>query len=132
MDMEDKNDIMLKQLFAEAARQQVADNGFTERVMMHLPEMPVVRESRVQRLARLWTLFCLVVALLIFWLVSGWDIVEGFMQGGRHMLINTLEVFFMTAPTAEIEVNPWLLVLLLAFVLVFLPYQTARKLSATL
>ena len=37
MDMEDKNDMMLKQLFAEAARQQVADNGFTERVMLLPP-----------------------------------------------------------------------------------------------
>ena len=129
MDMEDKNDIMLKQLFEQAAKQQIADNGFTERVMMNLPE---VKESRVQCLARMWTLFCLIVAVGIFWFTSGWNIVEGFMTGGKHMLLNALEVFLLTAPTTEIQVNPWVILLLLGFVLVFLPYQTFRKLSATL
>ena len=42
--MEDKNDILLKQLFEQAAQQQIEDNGFTEWVMMNLPE---VKESRV-------------------------------------------------------------------------------------
>ena len=129
MDMEDKNEMMLKQLFEQAAQQQIDDNGFTERVMMNLPE---VGESRVQRLSRLWTMFCVVTALLIFWLTSGWGVIEGMMAGGKVMLINTIEVFMLTAPTTEIQINPWMVVLLLGFVLVFLPYQTFRKLSATL
>ena len=29
MDMEDKNDVLLKQLFEQAAQQQIEDNGFT-------------------------------------------------------------------------------------------------------
>ena len=77
-------------------------------------------------------MFCLIVAVLIFWLASGWNMVEGLMTGGKHMLINTIEVFMLTAPTTEIEINPWTVVLLLGFVLFFLPYQTFRKLSATL
>ena len=129
MDMEDKNDILLKQLFEQAAQQQIEDNGFTERVMMNLPE---VKESRVRCYTRLWTMFCVVMAILIFWLISGWDMIEGMMTGGKHMLINTIEVFMLTAPTTEIEINPWTVVLLLGFVLVFLPYQTFRKFSATL
>ena len=52
--MEDKNDILLKQLFEQAAQQQIEDNGFTERVMMNLPE---VKESRVRCYTRLWTMF---------------------------------------------------------------------------
>lgn len=129
MGMEDKNDIMLKQLFEAAAHQQIADNGFTERVMMNLPE---VKANRVQCLSRMWTLFCLIVAIVIFWLTSGWDIVQGFVTGGKHMLLNTLEVFLLTAPTTEIQINPWMVLLTLGFVLVFLPYQTFRKLSSTL
>ena len=129
MDMEDKNDILLKQLFEQAAQQQIEDNGFTERVMMNLPE---VKESRVRCYTRLWTMFCVVTAILIFWLISGWDMIESVMTGGKHMLINTIEVFMLTAPTTEIEINPWTVVLLLGFVLVFLPYQTYRKLSAAL
>ena len=59
--MEDKNDILLKQLFEQAAQQQIEDNGFTERVMMNLPE---VKESRVRCYTRLWTMFCVVMAIL--------------------------------------------------------------------
>jgi|GEM_PF-960255 hypothetical protein len=132
--MEDKNDILLKQLFADAAKQTIEDNGFTERVMMNLPEMtdPVMAESKVRRLSHLWTLFCVGVALLAFWFAKGWPILESILSGGKQMLINTIEVFLITAPTTEININPWLVVLLLGFVLVFLPYQTYRKLSATL
>ena len=129
--MEDKNDILLKQLFEEAAKQTIEDNGFTERVMMNLPETDFA-ESRVRRLSHLWTLFCVGVALIAFWLAKGWPILEGFLSGGKQMLINTIEVFMMTAPTTEIEINPWLVALLLAVVVVFLPYQTYRRLSATL
>ena len=129
MDMEDKSDILLKQFFAEASQQQIADDGFTERVMARLPER---RACGVQCLARMWTLFCLLVAVGIFWIVSGWDLLEGFVSGGKHMLLNTLEVFLITAPTTEIQVNPWVVLLILLFVLVFLPYQTCRKLSSIL
>ena len=129
--MEDKNDMLLKQLFAEAAKQTIEDNGFTERVMMNLPETDL-SGVRVRRLSHLWTLFCVAVALIIFWAVNGWPILAGFLKGGKQVLINTIEVFLITAPTTEIQINPWLVVLLLAFVLIFLPYQTFRKLSATL
>ena len=129
--MEDKNDILLKQFFEEAAKHTIEDNGFTERVMMNLPETDMA-ESRVRRLSHLWTLFCLVIGLVVFWLTSGWPIIEGAISGGKQMLINAIEVFLITAPTTEISINPWVVVLLLGFVLVFLPYQTIRKLSATL
>ena len=127
--MEDKNDILLKQLFEEASKQTIEDNGFTERVMMNLPE---VSGSRIRRLSHLWTLFCVAVALIVFWVVNGWPVLEGILKGGKQMLINTIEVFLITAPTTEIQINPWLVVLMVGFVLVFLPYQTFRKLSATL
>ena len=129
--MEDKNDILLKQLFADAAKQTIEDNGFTERVMMNLPERDMA-DSRLRRLSHLWTLFCVVIALIAFWAINGWPVLEGFLKGGKQMLINTLEVFLITAPTAEININPCVVILLLGFVLIYLPYQTYRKLSATL
>ena len=127
--MEDKNDIMLKQLFSEAAQQQIEDNGFTERVMANLPERS---GYSVRTLSRLWTMFCLVIGVLIFWLASGYSALEGFLSGAKQMLMTTIEVFLATAPTTEIQINPWVLVLVAGFVLIFLPYQTFRKLSATL
>ena len=133
--MEDKNDILLKQLFEEASRQTIEDNGFTERVMMNLPEIGVDQsreEIKVRKLSQMWTVFCVAIALIAFWAAKGWPVLEGFLSGGKQMLINTLEVFLMTAPTTEISINPLVVLLLLAFVLIFLPYQTFRKLSATL
>ena len=127
--MEDKNDILLKQLFSEAAQQQIEDNGFTERVMANLPERS---GYSVRTLSRLWTMFCLVIGVLIFWLASGYSLLEGMLTGAKQMVMTTIEVFLLTAPTTEIQVNPWVLVLIAGFVLIFLPYQTFRKLSATL
>ena len=127
--MEDKNDIMLKQLFEQAAQQQIEDNGVNERVMANLPERS---GYSVRTLSRLWTMFCLIIGMLAFWLASGYSALEGFLSGAKQMLITTIEVFLATAPTTEIQINPWVVVLLLVFVLIFLPYQTFRKLSATL
>ena len=127
--MEDKNDILLKQLFEQAAQQQIEDNGFTERVMANLPERS---GYSVRALSRLWTMFCLIIGVLIFWLASGYSLLEGMLTGAKQMVMTTIEVFLLTAPTTEIQVNPWVLVLIAGFVLIFLPYQTFRKLSATL
>ena len=133
--MEDKNDILLKQLFEEAAKQQIEDNGFTERVMMNLPEIDMVvarEESKVRKLSQMWTIFCVAIALIIFWLTSGLPVLHSIFTGGKQMLINTIEVFLITAPTTEISINPWFVALMVLFVLIVLPYQTYRKLSATL
>ena len=120
---------MLKQLFEQAAQQQIEDNGFSERVMANLPERS---GYSVRTLSRLWTMFCLIIGMLAFWLASGYSALEGFLSGAKQILITTIEVFLATAPTTEIQINPWVVVLLLVFVLIFLPYQTFRKLSATL
>ena len=48
--MTDKDNIMIEEFFKQAAQQQIEDNGFTERVMMNLPE---TSQERVRRLSRL-------------------------------------------------------------------------------
>ena len=51
MDMtEDNNDLLLQQFFSEAARQQIADDGFTERVMQALPQQRAFNITRFNRL----------------------------------------------------------------------------------
>ena len=107
--MDDKDQIMLESFFKQAAQQQIEDNGFTERVMTQLPDG---RAERVRRLSSLWTLFCIIIGVVLFFVFGGTMVV--------------------TAPTTEITVNPWMLLLLMGFVLVYLPYQTARKLSSVL
>lgn len=124
---EGRND--LADLFKQAAQQQIEDNGFTERVMHNLPE---TKTDAVRRLSRLWSLFCILVGVGLFFAFNGWQVLQGLFYGGLHMLLGWIEVFALTAPTTEIDINLWVVLLLLGFVLVFLPYQTYRKLSATL
>ena len=124
--MTDNNQI-LEDFFKQAAQQQIEDNGFTERVMQNLPKTDTVR-----RLSRLWSLFCILVGLGLFFAFGGWQVLQGLFFGGLRMLLGWIEVFALTAPTTEININLWVVLLLVGFVLVVLPYQTYRKLSATL
>jgi len=123
------NNQFLDDLFKQAAQQQIEDNGFTERVMQNLPD---ARTDNVRRLSRLWSLFCILVALGLFFAFGGWQVLQSLFFGGLRMLLGWLEVFAITAPTTEININLWVVLLLVGFVLVVLPYQTYRKLSATL
>ena len=107
--MTDRDDMMIEKFFNQAAQQQIEDHGFTERVMQSLPERKLLT---AHRMSQLWTLFV----------------------GGLRMMLGWLEVLMVTAPTAEIPVpiNPMALALLVAFVLIYLPYRIGHKLSAAL
>ena len=121
------NNQFLDDLFKQAAQQQIEDNGFTERVMQNLPKTDTIR-----RLSRLWSLFCILVGVGLFFAFGGWQLLQNLFFGGLRMLLGWIEVFAITAPTNEININLWVVLLLVGFVLVVLPYQTYRKLSATL
>ena len=129
MDMTDKDNVLIEQFFKQAAAQQIEDNGFTERVMMNLPE---TKTDKVRRLSRLWTWFCVLIGLGVFFAFGGLQLMRVAMTGLLQMVLTALEVFVVTTPTTEIPVNPWLVLVVLAFVLVYLPYQTARRLSSVL
>ena len=123
------NNQFLDDLFKQAAQQQIEDNGFTERVMQNLPD---TKSVVIRRLSRLWSLFCILVGAGLFFAFGGWQVLQGLFFGGLRMLLGWIEVFAITAPTTEININLWVVLLLVGFVLVVLPYQTYRKLSATL
>ena len=123
------NNQLLEDFFKQAVQQQIEDNGFTEQVMQQLPD---VRTDNVRRLSRLWSLFCILVGVGLFFAFGGWQVLQGLFIGGLRMLLGWLEVFALTIPTIEININLWTVLLLLGFVLVVLPYQTYRRLSATL
>ena len=122
------NNQFLDDLFKQAAQQQIEDNGFTERVMQNLPTSTVT----ARRLSRLWSLFCILVGVGLFFAFGGWQLLQNLFFGGLRMLLGWIEVFAITAPTNEININLWVVLLLVGFVLIVLPYQTYRKLSATL
>ena len=72
---------LLEKLFSEARQMEVADNGFTERVMRQVPD------TRAQTFSRLWTAFCVVVAVTVFVLMRGWEIIAY----GMVTLLNNLQ-----------------------------------------
>ncbi len=129
MDMTDKDNVLIEQFFKQAAAQQIEDNGFTERVMMNLPESQV---EKVHRLSLLWTVFCVVMSVVLFFIFGGWQALKASIMVAVQGVLTSLSVFLTTAPTTEIPLNPVVLLLVAAFVLIYLPYRTYRKLSAAL
>ncbi|KAA6307821.1 hypothetical protein EZS27_040505 [termite gut metagenome] len=65
--MMETDDELLKQFFSEQ-KKEIADNGFTRRVIRHLPD-------RRKRLATLWTMFCSFCAVILFFAFSGIEII---------------------------------------------------------
>lgn len=63
----EREDKLLKQFFKEN-RQEIADNGFTHRVMRHLPD-------RYVRIARIWTILCAAIAFILFVAFDGLQLV---------------------------------------------------------
>ena len=129
--MTEKENKLIEDLFKQAARQQIEDNGFTERVMAQVER--VDQTSLVpHRLSLLWTWFCIAVSVVLFFVFNGWEMLKASLMVLWAAFRTSLEVFFTTAPTAELDLTPWMILLALGFVSIYLPYQTARKLSATL
>ena len=129
MDMTDKDNVLIERFFKQAAEQQIEDNGFTKRVMESLPESQV---EKAHRLSLLWTVFCVVMSVVLFFIFGGWQALKASIMVAVQGVLTSLSVFLTTAPTTEIPLNPVVLLLVAAFVLIYLPYRTYRKLSAAL
>ena len=129
MDMTDKDNLLIEEFFKRASQQQIEDNGFTERVMKRLPES---QQEKAHRLSLLWTLFCVVLSVVLFFVFGGWEALKAGIMVVLQTVFTSLGVFLTTVPTTEIPLNPVVLLLVAAFVLVYLPYRTYRKLSAAL
>ena len=126
--MTDNNDLLIEKFFKQAAQQQIEDNGFTDRVMERVAQT----KPSTRRMSILWTWSCVFIALALFILLGGWESLKATMMVWMTTALTSLEVLITTAPTAELPVNPVVVFLLVAVVLIYLPYQTARRLSATL
>ena len=127
--MTDNDNLLIEKFFKQAAQQQIEDNGFTERVMETI-DNGKWRMDNGKLLSILWTCFCVAVALALFILLGGWESLKATMMVWMTTALTSLEVLITTAPTTELPVNPAVVFLLVAFVLVYLPYRTARMLSA--
>ena len=61
--MTEMDDKLLKQFFSEH-KQEIADNGFSRRVIKSLPD-------RSLKISRIWTTCCSAVALILFFALDG-------------------------------------------------------------
>ena len=129
MDMTDKDNLLIEEFFKQAAQQQIEDNGFSKRVMESLP---VSQQEKAHRLSILWTVFCVVLSVVLFFVCGGWETLKASIIMVLQTVVTWLGVFLTTAPTTEVPLNPLVILLLVAFVGVYLPYRTYRKLSAVL
>ena len=129
--MTEKENKLIEDLFKQAAQQQIEDNGFTEKVMASI-EKGQLKTDNGKLLSILWTWFCIAVSVVLFFVFNGWEMLKASLMVLFAAFRTSLEVFFTTAPTAEFDLTPWMILLALGFVSIYLPYQTARKLSATL
>ena len=132
MDMTDKDNIMIEDFFKQAAQQQIEDNGFTEKVMAQIAEREQQTSTATRHLSLLWTWFCVAVALALFFVLGGWESLKASIMVLASTALTSLEVLLTTAPTADLNLNPVVVLLAVAFVLVYLPYRTAHKLSSIL
>jgi hypothetical protein len=129
MDMTDKDYKLIDDFFKEAAQQQIEDAGFTERVMMSLPDS---QAEKSHRLSVIWTWFCILMGVVLFFAFGGLETLKASVMVVFQTVVTWLSVFLTTAPTTEVSLNPLVVLLVVAFVGVYLPYQTYRKLSAIL
>ena len=129
MDMTDKDYSLIDDFFKEAAQQQIEDAGFTERVMMSLPDSQM---EKTHRLSLLWTWFCILLGVVLFFVFGGLETLKASVMVVLQTVVTWLSVFLTTAPTTEVSLNPLVVLLVVAFVGVYLPYRTYRKLSAVL
>ena len=157
--MTEKENKLIEDLFKQAAQQQIEDNGFTEKVMEAIGngqwaigngqlkmdngqwaigngqwtiENGQLKKDNGKLLSMLWTWFCIAVSLVLFFVFNGWEMLKASLHVLYASILTSFEVFLTTAPTAEFDLNPWMILLAFGFVSIYLPYQTARKLSAIL
>ena len=123
---------LIDRFFGEAGRQEIADEGFSERVMARIAQQDVTAGARSALLCRLWTWFCLLVGAVLFMVLNGWAQLVLSARVLLSAVLTQIEVVITTAPTTEILLTPATVVLIAVFLLVVLPYQTARKLCAVL
>ena len=105
MDMTEDNEHLLQQFFSEAAiRPQ--DDGFSRRVMQHLP-------SRINWFERLWTACCVLTFLALFVAFRGWELLAVHFEVLLRTLAVHCEVLLRTLAVEPVSVNPLMLATIL-------------------
>ena len=107
---ETTDDKLLQQFFSDN-RKEIEDNGFSRRVMHHLP-------NRYYRISQWWSLFCFTLAVVLFFVLDGLQLVLGALR----------ETFTSAIQSGAAELDPKSLIIV-AVVLVYLGYRKICSLA---
>ena len=107
---ETTDDKLLQQFFSDN-RKEIEDNGFSRRVMHHLPD-------RDYRISQLWSLFCFTLAVVLFFVLDGLQLVLGAL---RETFTSAVE-----SGAAELDLKS---LIIAAVVLVYLGYRKICSLA---
>ncbi|WP_414630759.1 DUF5056 domain-containing protein [Bacteroides sp. UBA939] len=108
--METTDDKLLQKFFSDNCR-EIEDNGFSRRVMHHLPD-------RYRRISQLWSMFCFTLAIVLF-----------FVLDGLQLVLNTLrETFTSAIENGAAELDPRSLIIAVV-VLLYLGYRKICSLA---
>lgn len=96
------DEALLQRFFADSARMDIADDGFTDRLMRRLPEEV---DTRCYRLYRLWTAAMAVVCVAVFFFVNGFQLLKlrvcgavgGFLGDVVHAIQDRVGSFSLSA-----------------------------------
>lgn len=111
--MQENDDKLLEEFFA-AGKQEIADNGFTHRVMRHLP-------NRESRLSRIWTTFCFTLSIVLFIAFDG-------LQLMLNMLREVLDNLLLQGQVEMAQTDPKSIILA-GVVLVYFVYRKIASLA---
>ena len=122
---ETTDDKLLQQFFSDN-RKEIEDNGFSRRVMHHLPNHPLQNAARrlaylpnrYYRISQLWSLFCFTLAVVLFFVLDGLQLVLGALR----------ETFTSAIQSGAAELDPKSLIIV-AVVLVYLGYRKICSLA---
>ncbi|MDO4163078.1 MAG: DUF5056 domain-containing protein [Bacteroides sp.] len=109
-----ENDDKLIEQFLAAGKQEIADNGFSRRVVQRLPR----RESL---LSRLWTGFCFALALVLFFVFDGWQAIQ-------NTVYSVFENLVQQGQTDIAQTDPKSLIVA-GIVLIYLAYRKIATLA---
>ncbi len=107
---ETTDDKLLQQFFSDN-RKEIEDNGFSRRVMHHLPD-------RYYRISQLWSLFCFTLAIVLFFVLDGLQLVLGTLR----------ETFTSALESGAAEIDPKSLIIV-AVVLLYFGYRKICSLA---
>jgi hypothetical protein len=94
------DEALLQLFFADSARMDIADEGFTDRLMRRLPEEV---DARCYRLYRLWTAAMAAVCVAVFFFFNGFQLLKLRVCGAVGGFLALASRFRLLPPVSRVD-----------------------------